>query len=108
MLHPIHQVNGERVHGIADASRLWTRLEETIPRVPENPESGFAADAIKYSKYGRGYVQIALGQTTTKAWQYWGEIRRAHIHGGGEEADRFGEYYVEVREYRERHRGVSG
>ena len=44
------------------------------------------------------YVKISLEETTAKAWQYSRGIRRAHVQNGGEEADMYEDYYVEVRQ----------
>ena len=96
--------HGGRLHGIAEARRLWERLDVTSPRGPEDPENGSPADVIQYAQMGRGYIRIALGETTAKSLKYWREIRRAHIHNGWGEVDLFEEYFVAKRRYRERHR----
>ena len=100
------QRHGGRVRGIADARRLWSRLEEGELGGPSTPAEGFPADVIQYASYGREYVRMALEQSTTIAWKWWRSIRRAHIRrGGGGEAYLFGENDVAGRQYRERHLG---
>ena len=96
--------HGSRIQGVANARRLWSRLEEDIPRGPANPATGFSAEEAQYAKYGREYIRTVLEQTTTRAWQYWRPIRRAQIHGGGDEEDISEDYYAAVRQNKERQR----
>ena len=100
--------HGGRLHGIEEARRLWARLDETSPRGPGAPESGFPGDVIQYAKMGRGYIQLALEAATTRAWEYWRSIRRAHIDNGGDGEALFGYYFVAIRRYRDRNRQEGG
>ena len=94
------QAHGERVQNVADARRLWDRLEEQDPDGPEDPEEGFSTIVVRYARYGREYVKKALEQTTAKAWQWWRGIRRAHVKNGGNELDLYEEYDEAVRQYK--------
>ena len=70
-----NSAHGDRLQGIAEARRLWERLGDANPRGPENPESGFPEEAIQYARMGREYIKISMGETTTKAWQFWRAVR---------------------------------
>ena len=59
-------------------------------------------------KYGREYIRMALEQATTLAWQYWRSIRRARIHGAVRKKTFFADYYLQVRQYKGRHRRRTG
>ena len=95
------QAHGERVQNIADARRLWTRLEEMDPRGPGNPEEGFPPTVAQYARYGREYIKQALETTSAKAWQWWRAHRRAHLKKGGEEGELYEEYDMAAQHYNE-------
>ena len=74
--------HGDRMQAIADAQRLWIRLDEQDPNGPCGPENGFSATAVQLAKYGREYVRIGLEQTPDKARNHWRSIRRARFRFG--------------------------
>ena len=78
--------HGDRVQGIAEARRLWTRLDDWATPGPADPEEGFMDEVLEYAPFGRGYIKKAMGGTTTRAWKRWRSIRRAHIRSVGGKA----------------------
>ena len=97
-------VHGAKMQEIADAQRLWSRLDEHSPHGPNNPENGFIAIDVQLAQYGREYVRIGLEQTPAKAWMHWRSIRRAHFHFGGTSEDELYEDYRQaVKAYQLRH-----
>ena len=44
-------IHGEKMRSIADAQRLWSRLDEESPRDNREPEQGFSAVAVQMAKY---------------------------------------------------------
>ena len=41
------------MRGIADARRLWARLDDETPIGPANPDGGCAVEVTHYDKMGR-------------------------------------------------------
>ena len=78
-----NSAHGDRAKAVTEARRLWARLDESFPSGPEDPEEGFGPEEIELARMGKIYVQIALGESTTKAWKYWRSVRMSLLHNGG-------------------------
>ena len=101
----VHQLrnqtkHGDRVRDIADAQRLWGRLDDHDQNGPEDPLEGFSEAVIEYAKLGREYVQMALETSTTQAWKWWRSQRRAHVNTGKDEEELYEEFREAIRQYR--------
>ena len=84
--------HGDRVRDIADAQRLWGRLDDHEQSGPGDPLEGFSNAAIEYAKLGREYVKMALETSTTQAWKWWRSQKRAHLNTGEDEEDLYEEF----------------
>ena len=78
-------------------------MDDLEPDGPFGPTEGFSAEVVQFAKMGRIYIQIALEETTTKAWAYFRSIRRAQRHSGRDDEELYAEYYEAVRDYQRRH-----
>ena len=101
-------IHGERIQKVADARRLWSRLDEAIRRGPYGPEEGFSMEVVEMARYGRDYVRIALQETMAKAWAYWRSLRRPKLHFGGNIVDFYDVYNQAVADYQVRHGKSNG